>query len=176
MRYLLSCIACLFAVSLSAQKEIQITERIGYANSIVNEDGEWWDSNLEGSAREKLFDALFGAIESGELAAYALTPSGDITQDAKYKLNSVQLDSLMNPIETTFVENLDTGELEYIEVMHAIEYDDITQLYTIESWTYDTSDHRLIKTVDGLCIMIGDYDPEGNPRGHRKLFTVWFDE
>jgi gliding motility associated protien GldN len=117
-------------------------------------------------------DAL---LEEGSIAAYGLGPTGD-DDEFHWQLSQVELDSLLNPISTETVINIDTQEPELVQTVKPVESISITQYVIKEDWLFDKQRSERYVRIIGICPMMEDYDDNGLKRGMKPLFWIYFPE
>jgi gliding motility associated protien GldN len=126
--------------------------------------------------RKSLFDCIKDALlEEGSIAAYGLGPTGD-DDEFHWQLSQVELDSLLNPISTETVINIDTGEPELQQTVKPVESITITQYAIKEDWLFDKQRSERYVRIIGICPMMEDYDDNGIKRGMKPLFWIYFPE
>jgi len=125
--------------------------------------------------RKSLFDCIKDAIEEGSITAYGMGPTGD-DDEFHYQLTPVELDSLLKPISSETVINIDTGDPELVQTEKAVESIAITQYVIKEDWIFDKQRSERYVRILGICPMMEDYDDNGLKRGMKPLFWVYFPE
>lgn len=125
--------------------------------------------------------SLFGVIRhallvEGSLTAYSLGPAFD-DDEFRYPMNQNEVDTLLNPVVTRYVENLDTGELEPVETPEPIESSIVTEYVIKEDWIFDKQRSERYVRIIGIAPKAEDKDPAtGEKRGNKWLFWLYFPE
>lgn len=124
--------------------------------------------------------SLFGVIRhallvEGSLTAYGLGPTFD-DDEFRYPLTAAKVDSILNPTKVRYVEDLDTGELQAVESPEPIESSNVTQYLLKEDWIFDKQRSERYVRIIGICPRAEDYNDEGEKRGYKSLFWLYFPE
>lgn len=126
--------------------------------------------------RKSLFDVIkFALISEGSLTAYSLGPTSD-DDEFHWPMEPSQIDSLLRPVITQYTEDPDTGERVPVQVTAEIKSADITQYEIKEDWIFDKQRSERYVRIIGICPMKEDYDDQGNKRGYKPLFWLYFPE
>lgn len=131
----------------------------------IREEDEMWYGKID---QKKLVDAIFEAVYDGRVTAY------DFISDEPLSIEEVK--EIESSIDTLYIENFETGELEMKVVEADLRRDEITKVFLKEDWYFDEENFRLDKKVLGLAFAKESYDSKGNLRGHEPLFIVYFDK
>jgi gliding motility associated protien GldN len=125
--------------------------------------------------------SLFGVIRhallvEGSLTAYGLGPAFN-DDEFRYPMNQNEVDTLLNPVVTRYVENLVTGELEPVETPEPIESSIVTEYVIKEDWIFDKQRSERYVRIIGIAPKAEDKDPAtGEKRGNKWLFWLYFPE
>ncbi|MEY3397614.1 MAG: hypothetical protein RL220_208 [Bacteroidota bacterium] len=126
--------------------------------------------------RKSLFDCIKDALlDEGSISAYGLGPTGD-DDEFHYELTQVELDSLLNPIVSETVMNIETGEPELVQTQKSVESISITQYQVKEEWLFDKQRSERYVRILGICPMMEEYDDNGMKRGMKPLFWIYYPE
>ncbi|MBI1266918.1 MAG: gliding motility protein GldN [Cryomorphaceae bacterium] len=126
--------------------------------------------------RKSLFDVIkYALITEGSLTAYSLGPTSD-DDEFHWPMEASQLDSLIRPVITQYTEDPDTGERVPVQVTAEIKSADITQYEIKEDWIFDKQRSERYVRIIGICPMKEDFDDQGNKRGYKPLFWLYFPE
>lgn len=114
---------------------------------IKNPDhNEWTDYALRNLNREKLIDNLFDLVYSEELIPY------NFFSDSAMSIN----------------------EIKQIEKEENYIREKIGKVQFEEAWYFDSANQRMIKKVHSIMIAYELYDPNGNIKGYKPIFKVYF--
>lgn len=124
--------------------------------------------------------SLFGVIRhallvEGSLTAYSLGPSFS-DDEFRYPMTQAEVDSTLNKEVTRYVENLDTGELEPVVTVESIESSTVTEYMIKEDWIFDKQRSERYVRIIGIAPRAEDYNDEGEKRGYKTLFWLYFPE
>jgi gliding motility associated protien GldN len=126
--------------------------------------------------RKSLFDVIkYALLTEGSLTAYSLGPTSD-DDEFHWPMEASQLDSLIRPVITQYTEDPDTGERVPVQVTAEIKSADITQYEIKEDWIFDKQRSERYVRIIGICPMKEDFDDQGNKRGYKPLFWLYFPE
>ncbi|MBL7943221.1 MAG: gliding motility protein GldN, partial [Flavobacteriales bacterium] len=125
--------------------------------------------------RKSLFDIIRDGMGDGTLTAYGLGPLGD-DDEFLYTLSPAEVDSILKPMkpETTF--DPDTGEEISKMVPAPIESREITQFQIKEDWLFDKQRSERYVRIIGIAPMKEDYGSDGEKRGYKTLFWIYYPE
>ena len=126
--------------------------------------------------RKSLFDVIkYALLTEGSLTAYSLGPTSD-DDEFHWPMEASQLDSLIRPVITQYTEDPDTGERVPVQVTAEIKSADITQYEIKEDWIFDKQRSERYVRIICICPMKEDFDDQGNKRGYKPLFWLYFPE
>jgi len=155
--------------SNSSDKNI-ITERIQYDVLIKSPDVEldWWVQNIEGAKRESLIKMILDKVTEGKIQAYdfldkPLTP--EAVKNIGSRHDTLFMPSMQPPYEDSTVI-----------INEKLKINDITKLRFLEEWRIDEKTLQIEKKVLGLALMLANYDPNGDLRGYKQMFWIYFDK
>jgi len=170
----------LFCLTGYAQKEVTLTPQIVYETHVRQSKPEregWWFENIEASKRTAMINMLMDKAQSGELPITQTTTLGDLCPLSKCKISPADLHWVMNSVDTSYTEDIETGELVMVVQETAIKNRDIVRLEFLEEWVYDTKKEQFVKKVNAVGMMVAVYDEiSGELRGYKPLFYIWFNE
>ena len=126
--------------------------------------------------RRSLFNVIKHALlVEGSLTAYGLGPTDD-DDEFRYALSPTEIDSVLNQKVTRRRQNLDTEEWEEVETIEPIESGAITQYMLKEDWIFDKQRSERYVRIIGIAPMKEDFNDEGEKRGYKTLFWLYFPE
>lgn len=154
-----------------ASKDLDvITERIQYDVTIRTPypDMDWWVQNIEGAKREELVRHIMNKAYDGKVQAYdylgnKMTP--EEVQAIGVREDTLLMPSMLPPFEDSLVI-----------ISERLRLTDIDRIRFLEEWQMDPHTLKIEKKVLGMALMRPDYAPNGELRGYRQLFWVYFDE
>lgn len=132
---------------------------------VFPEEDETWLGKID---QKKLVDAIYDAIYEGRV-----TPYDFITDDP---LTIEDVKAIESSIDTIYIEDFETDEIEMKVVEDELRRDEITKVFFKEDWYFDKVNFKMEKKVIGIALAIENYDKNGNLRGYEPLFIVYFDE
>jgi len=148
-----------------------ITQRIQYDVSIKSPDPEldWWVQNIEGEKRETLVQHLMTAVTGGNVKAYNFISNKQLSvkeiNEQFHRSDTIAMQRPYPPYDfydTVINKNLDTRN--------------ITRLRFLEEWRMDEKTLAFTKKVIGICPLIEAYTEQGELKGYKPLFWVFFDD
>ena len=126
--------------------------------------------------RKSLFDVIrYALLTEGSLTAYSLGPTDD-DDEFRFPMTTNELDSLLNPVVVSYVEDLDTGERLPVENVTPIQSADITQYQIKEDWIFDKQRSERYVRIIGIAPMKEAFNDEGEKIGYKTLFWLYFPE
>jgi gliding motility associated protien GldN len=126
--------------------------------------------------RKSLFNVIrYGLEKEGSLTPYSLGPTDD-DDEFRYQMTQNQLDSLLNPIVTSYTIDPDTEEEIEVVSEQSIESAQITQYKLKEDWIFDKQRSQRYVRIIGISPMMEDYDDDGVKRGYKPLFWLYYPE
>lgn len=123
--------------------------------------------------RKALIDVLRTALSQGLLTAY-----GDPLFDDEFKLPLTlsEIDAIFVKWEVAYVENPETGIMDTTRYKNEIGVEQITQYLIKEDWFFDKQQSVLDVRIIGICPQKEDFAENGEFRGYRRLFWIYFPE
>jgi len=147
-----------------------ITERIQYDVPIKSPDAEldWWVQNIEGSKRESLINMIINNVYDGKVQAYDFL-NKPLTPDEVKKIG--------NRHDTLFMPSMEPPyEDSTVIINEKLKINDITKLRFLEEWRINEKTMEIEKKVLGMALMLANYDPNGDLRGYKQMFWIYFDK
>ena len=129
--------------------------------SVPKEDEVWIGSfdNIQ------LVDAVFKAIYDGKVKAYDLLNNPMSIEEIK---------ELEYSVDTAYIENIDTGEMEATVIEYALDRNDIVKVFLREDWIFNEEEFSMEKDVVSMTLTTVKFNSEGDMLGYQALFTVYF--
>lgn len=126
--------------------------------------------------RKSLFDVIKHALlVEGSLTAYSLGELGD-DDEFHFPMGPAEVDSLLRPVITQYTEDPDTGERIPVEVTAEVRSADVTMYEIKEDWIFDRQRSQRYVRIIGICPMVQDFDDQGEKRGYKPLFWLYYPE
>jgi len=163
-----------FMVACSSETDIKnaelLTERIQYDVDIKSPHVEldWWVQNIEGAKRENLINLILDKVYAGEVVAFNYW--GDIIPPDDVKAIGYRNDTLIMP------SSFPPYEDSLVVINERLKKHDITRLRFMEEWYIEPRSLLISKKVLGMALLMSDYDADGEFRGYRLLFWMYFDK
>lgn len=132
---------------------------------IFPKEDETWLGKID---QKILVDIIFNAIYEGRVIPY------DFITDDPLTIEDVK--AIESSIDTLYIEDFETGEMEMKVVEDELRRDEITKVFFKEDWYFDKVNFKMEKKVIGISLAIENYDKKGNLRGYEPLFIIYFDE
>lgn len=126
--------------------------------------------------RKSLFLVIKDALlKDGSITAYSTGPLG-IDDEFKEPMLPSEVENLLSTIDTSYTEDLDTGEM--VQVIQQIEVspEDILQYKLKEDWYFDKQRSERYVRIIGISPRRAQYGEDGEFRGYRDLFWLYFPE
>jgi gliding motility associated protien GldN len=126
--------------------------------------------------RKNLFDVIRHALlVDGSITAYSTGALGD-DDEFKVPLLTSEIKDMMSTIDTTYTQDLDTGEL--VEVIQQIEVQssDVKKYKIKEDWYFDRQRSERYVRIIGIAPMIENKGEDGEVRGYTDMFWLYFPE
>jgi gliding motility associated protien GldN len=126
--------------------------------------------------RKNLFDVIKHALlVDGSITAYSTGPLG-IDDEFKVPLLSSEIEGMMSTIDTSYTEDPDTGEM--IEVIQQIDIEgsSVKKFKIKEDWYFDRQRSERYVRIIGIAPMVEITGDDGEVRGTRDLFWLYFPE
>jgi len=145
-------------------REIDIREKMNhplyYPTDPINEIGY---------KRMSLYDIIKQAIDQGELTPYE-------EEDFQVELTKADAFDKLSREVITFEEDLETGALNEVVIQEPIGGVDIAKYWLKEDWFFDRERSVMEVRIIGLLPIINETDDEGNFKGLKGLFWIYFPE
>jgi gliding motility associated protien GldN len=126
--------------------------------------------------RKSLFDIIKQALMiDGSITAYN---PGPLLDDDEFKVPMLtsEIKAMFTSIDTTFTENLETGEFEPVIQTIELESREIMQYKLKEDWFFDRQRSVLDVRIIGIAPMKEVRGDDGDIRGYAELFWLYFPE
>jgi len=147
-----------------------LTERIQYDVFIKSPDPDldWWVQNIEGSKREIFIKTILDNALSGKVKVYDYTNQPLTPADLKSQLYR----------SDTFSMQRATPPYKYFDTVatHSIDMKDIVKIRFLEEWTWNEKTLFIQKKVAGIAPVAAAYLENGELKGYKPLFWVYFDD
>ena len=126
--------------------------------------------------RKSLFDVIKDAIlNDGTLTAYDPGALGDDDMFTK-RMTTDEVRNLLSKIDTSYTENLMTGEMELVIVNIDVKSGDVKWYEVKEEWFFDRQRSVMDVRIIGICPMVAKKDDAGEYRGLKPLFWIYYPE
>jgi len=125
--------------------------------------------------RQSLFDVIRQGLEDGSITCYSLGPTQE-DDEFRYPFTSSEVDSLLNPIVTRYVENLDTGNKDEKKVEEPITSEDVVAYKLKEDWIFDKQRSERTVRIIGIAPVVEKKSESGEVIGKKELFWLYFPE
>ena len=147
-----------------------LASRIQYDVFIKSPDTDldWWEQNIEGEKREIYVKNILEIALSGNVKVYDY--SNNLFKANELKEHLYRADSLTFQREVPPYDNYDNV------ITKNILLEDIVKLRFLEEWYYNNKNLQIYKKVVGICPMAAAYDEQGELKGYKPLFWLYFDE
>ncbi len=126
--------------------------------------------------RKNLFDVIrYGLLVDGSITAYS---TGVIGNDDEFKipLSKGDIEGMLTRIDTTYTMDLDTGEPVQVIQEITVESSDIKKFKIKEDWFFDRQRSERYVRIIGIAPMIEVKGEDGEVRGTRDMFWLYFPE
>ncbi len=126
--------------------------------------------------RKSVFDVIKDAATKGNVEIICFdNPATD--DEFRYPLTPTEVLKKLTIMTTQMVENINTGELEPIEIPDDVEAEDIWKYWVKEDWFFDKERSVLDVRIMGLCPLVEKITQDGTHTGADKpLFWIYFPE
>jgi gliding motility associated protien GldN len=126
--------------------------------------------------RKSLFDVIKqGLLVDGSITAYDPGPLAD-DDEFKKPLLAADLREMFMKIDTQYTESLETGDMEMVIQEIPLETRDIKMYRLKEDWIFDKQRSTLDIRIIGLAPMKEIRGEDGELRGYRPLFWLYYPE
>ena len=125
--------------------------------------------------RKNLFDVIKHALQEGTITAYSTGPLGT-DDEFRVPLLLSEVEAMLSRIDTTFTQDLDTGEL--VEVIQQIDVSssDIKRFKIMEDWYFDRQRSERYVRIIGIAPMKEVRGEDGEFRGYTDMFWLYYPE
>lgn len=126
--------------------------------------------------RKSLFDIIKQALlVDGSITAYN---PGPLLDDDEFKVPMLtsEIKALFTTIDTTYTENLETGDFEPVIQTIELESREIMQYKLKEDWFFDRQRSVLDVRIIGIAPMKEVRGDDGEVRGYAEMFWLYFPE
>jgi len=145
-------------------REIDIREKMNhslyYPTSPINEIGY---------KRMSLYDIIKQGVDEGTLTPYE-------GEDFAVELTKADAFAKLSREVVTFEEDLNTGALNEVIIQDPIGGDDIAKYWIKEDWFFDRERSVMEVRIIGLLPIVNEIDGDGNFKGLKGLFWIYFPE
>jgi hypothetical protein len=147
-----------------------VTERIQYDVVIKTPDADldWWVQNIEGMKREWLIKLILDNAGEGKVQAYDYLNTPMTADDVK-NIGKRDDTLFMPSMEPPYDDSL-------VVISERLKISDITKIRFLEEWQINEKTLQISKKVLGMAPMRQDYSPDGEVRGFKPLFWIYFEE
>ncbi len=118
---------------------------------------------------KSLFQVIQDGINEGTITAYDV-----IDDEFKTPMTKDELLAKMSSVDTQFVENFETGELEEQVILQEIAAGDMKQYQLKEDWFFDNQRSVMEVRIIGINTITAKKDDSGNEVGKTALFWIYF--
>ena len=129
--------------------------------SVPKED-EIWIGSFD---NKRLVDVVFDAIYEGKVIAYDLLNN---------PISKAEIKALEHSIDTAYIENFETGEMEEAVIENQLDRNDIIKIFLREDWIFNEDAFSMKKDVISMTLTTAKFDNDGNMIGYQALFSVYF--
>ena len=147
-----------------------VTERIQYEVSIKTPDPDfdWWVQNIEGSKRESFIQKILDAAYSGKVKAY--DSFGTLLSPKQVKETGGKDDTIvMQKMAPPYGDSISI-------INNKLDIQKVYKLSFLEEWSMDPATLKFEKRVLGFAPLVEKREENGDIRGYRPLFWVYFDD
>ncbi|MBD98461.1 MAG: gliding motility protein GldN [Verrucomicrobia bacterium] len=145
-------------------REIDIREKMNhslyYPTSPINEIGY---------KRMSLYDIIKQGVDEGTLTPYE-------SEDFAVELTKADAFAKLSREIVTFEEDLNTGALNEVVIQEPIGGVDIAKYWIKEDWFFDRERSVMEVRIIGLLPIVNELDGDGNFKGLKGLFWIYFPE
>lgn len=125
--------------------------------------------------RKSLFEIIKEGMSDGTLTAYGIGPTG-VDDEFLYTLTTTEVDSILRPMKPVTTFDPDSGEEKSEMVEAPIESREITKFKIKEDWFFDKQRSERYVRIIGIAPMKEDYGSDGEKRGFKVLFWIYYPE
>ncbi len=116
---------------------------------------------------------LFDGLKEGTLTAYEISHTDEFLVPIQYQ----NIMDLLSRCDTITMQRL-TPPYDYYDTVICQEFNplDVKQIRLKEDWFFDKQRSVMDVRIIGLCPVMDDYDEDGNYKGPKPLFWIYFPE
>ena len=131
------------------------------ASIIVDPQDEEWIGKFDNMT---LVNDIFKRIYDSTLTPYDLLNN---------KISIKEIKLIEYRIDTVYVEDFETGEMQETVVEEVLARDEITKIFLRENWFYDKENFNIEKEVVSITVTTKKFDNKGDFVGYEALFVVY---
>lgn len=124
--------------------------------------------------RKCLFDVIRIGLKENSITAYDLGPT-QADDEFRYELTSDNIDTLLNPVVTRFVEDADGNKVP-VEKEEPILASNIVAYKLKEDWIFDKQRSERYVRIIGIAPIVNKFSESGELKGTKELFWLYFPE
>lgn len=126
--------------------------------------------------RKSLFDIIRqGILDDGSITAYDVGPTGQDDEFTK-PLLPTEVKALLSKTDTTQTEDILTGEMKQVISTNDVKSESIKKYVLKEDWIFDKQRSVMDIRIIGLCPKQEVRGDQGEVRGYKPLFWLYFPE
>ena len=91
-----------------------------------------------------------------------------------YPISKDEIKALEHSIDTAYIENFETGEMEAAVIENQLDRNDIIKIFLREDWIFNEDAFSMKKDVISMTLTTAKFDNDGNMIGYQALFSVYF--
>ena len=118
---------------------------------------------------KSLFQVIQDGISEGTITAYDV-----INDEFKDPMTKDEVMAKLSSVDTQFVENFETGELEETVIMQETVPSDMKQYHVKEDWFFDNQRSVMEVRIIGINSISTKKDDSGNEVGREPLFWIYY--
>lgn len=122
------------------------------------------------SGRKSLFDVIKEGIKEGTITAY----NGPADDEFSVPLTKDDAEKMFSRLDTQYVDNPETGEMEMKVVAENLSSSDIKKYRLKEEWFFDKQKSVLEVRIIGMQLIKIKKDENGNFRSYEGLFWIYY--
>jgi len=154
---------------LERKVETEITEKIQYDVFIKNQDrdGSWWQSNIVKSNRIEFSASLIKAAQEDVFEIHDFYTNN--------QLSGEEVRNILSRIDTITIQDPNPpNNWKDTTIVNNIEAHDIVKIRFLESWSIDWGNMSFSKKINAIAPIVESYSENGDFRGYRPLFWIYF--